>query len=536
MYPRRLHRQVVCNLDEPVVKTTAGLLRGLIADGTYIFRGVKYADAKRFHMPEPVAPWEGVRNALRFGNTCPELHTTVPLDENYVPHYYYPQDEDCQYLNIWTQSTDRDAKRPVLFWIHGGGYVSGSSQEIFSYDGENLSKYGDVVVVSINHRLNVLGFLDLSEYGDEYRYSGDLSIADMVAALRWVHENIESFGGDPDNVTIMGQSGGGFKVANLLQTPAADGLFHRAVIQSGMMDSKANRMPDEAHALTDKVLEILGITRENIKDIEKIPFYKLRRAAIQAEAEVPSTGALGAWAPTVNDYFLGNPLSELGFRKETIGIPVLIGSNLGEFSGNANYNPGDGAKTGWSENYQRKLIEDKYGDKADELIKRFRCAYPDNQTVDVMFLDTMFRKGVIAYARERAKAGGTVYSYMFKLEMPYLDGTLTWHNAEEAFMFHNAKHVWSSYIPGVTEKLQDIMATCWLRFAVTGDPNHGDIPEWHKVTGECESTMIFDRECKEVHDHDHSLMEILDNPWYFPDPEKEEFRPMAVGGGPRQSL
>ena len=166
MYPRRLHRQVVCNLDEPVVKTTAGLLRGLIADGTYIFRGVKYADAKRFHMPEPVAPWEGVRNALRFGNTCPELHTTVPLDENYVPHYYYPQDEDCQYLNIWTQSTDRAVKRPVLFWIHGGGYVSGSSQEIFSYDGENLSKYGDVVVVSINHRLNVLGFFDLSEYGD----------------------------------------------------------------------------------------------------------------------------------------------------------------------------------------------------------------------------------------------------------------------------------------------------------------------------------------------------------------------------------
>ena len=230
MFPKKLHRAVICNHDEPIVQTIAGKHRGLIVEETYIFRGIKYADANRFEMPRPVQPWEGVKEAIIFGPVCTEIQTGIAHDAYYVPHFYYPQDENCQYLNIWTQSVEPQAKKPVMLWIHGGGFSSGSSVELYAYDGEDLSKHGDVVVVSLNHRLNVLGFLDMSAYGDKYKYSANVGMADIVAALQWIRDNIAVFGGDPDNVTIMGQSGGGGKVAALLQIPSADGLYHRAVI------------------------------------------------------------------------------------------------------------------------------------------------------------------------------------------------------------------------------------------------------------------------------------------------------------------
>lgn len=537
MYPKKLTRQVICNADEPVVQTSAGRLRGLLTEGTYIFRGIKYADARRFHMPEPVKSWEGVKNAIHFGNTCPEMSTGIPSDEEYVPHFYYPQDENCQYLNVWTQSLSREAKRPVLFWIHGGGYVAGSSNEIFSYDGENLSAYGDAVVVSINHRLNVLGFLDLSAYGEEYRYSGNLSIADIVAALRWVRENIAAFGGDPDNVTIMGQSGGGFKVAAILQTPSADGLYHRAVIQSGMMEGRGNHLQSHARQVSARVLEILNIAPENVSRIETVPYYILRRAAVQAANELRQQGIAGAWSPVYDgDFYLGNALSECGFRPETLHVPVLIGSNLGEFTGNASYSPRDIAKNEWEESYVAELMQKRYGENADKVAAAFAAAYPRNPAVDALFVDTAFRRGVIAYARDRAAAGGTVYSYMFKPEFPYLGGSLAWHNAEEAFMFHNAEHVWSSYIPGQSERLQDRMATAWLRFAASGDPNHPDLPAWPRVSADREPTMIFDWACSVVYNHDHELMACIRNPQPL-GRAKTVFAPMPnLGGGPRQSL
>ena len=211
MFPRKLKSQVICNIDEPIVETKAGKLRGLIADGTYIFRGIRYAEAERFHLPRPVRPWEGVKNAIAFGPVCPEESTPIARDQYYVPHYHHMQSEDCQYLNIWTRSVDREAKKPVMVWIHGGLFDTGSGIELYAYDGEELAAFGDVVVVSLNHRLNVLGFLDLSAYGEEYRYSGNVGMADIVEALRWVRENIAAFGGDPDNVTLFGQSGGGQK-------------------------------------------------------------------------------------------------------------------------------------------------------------------------------------------------------------------------------------------------------------------------------------------------------------------------------------
>lgn len=233
-------KQFLCSLDAPIVETVSGKVRGFQVDGTYTFHGIPYAKAKRFQMPEPFPSWKdrGVYDAHSYGFVCPMLDRETAWGEICVPHRYWPKDENCQYLNVWTQSLDETAKRPVMVWFHGGGFSAGSSIEQIAYDGENLSKFGDVVVVTVNHRLNILGYLDLSPYGEKYWNSGNVGNADLVASLQWVHDNIARFGGDPENVTIFGQSGGGGKVTSLMQTPAADGLFHKAIIMSGIADGR----------------------------------------------------------------------------------------------------------------------------------------------------------------------------------------------------------------------------------------------------------------------------------------------------------
>ena len=537
MFPKKLHRAVICNHDEPIVQTRAGKLRGLIVEETYIFRGIKYADANRFEMPRPVQPWEGVKEAIIFGPVCTEIQTGIAHDAYYVPHFYYPQDENCQYLNIWTQSVEPQAKKPVMLWIHGGGFSSGSSVELYAYDGEDLSKHGDVVVVSLNHRLNVLGFLDMSAYGDKYKYSANVGMADIVAALQWIRDNIAVFGGDPDNVTIMGQSGGGGKVAALLQIPSADGLYHRAVIQSGMTANGNNTMPADAQKLAALVLENLGISSENVDDIQKVPIYKLNRAAQKASADLAAGGTRVGWGPVYdNDFYKGNALSEAGFRPESINIPVMIGSNTGEFAGNATYSPYEAAVKDWTSEQRDKLYDSVFGSNKERALANFKKAYPCKDEAFAPLMDTMFRTGVTAYSRARTAAGSApCYTYMFALDMPYLGGSLAWHNAEEAYMFHNAEYLEASYIPGVSEWLQDVMTDAWVAFAHTGDPNHTHMPLWHPVTGDRDATMIFDTKCEMRYDFDKEFIDDLLSA------KKAGFSGLFggrrfLGGGPRQQI
>ena len=185
----------------PVVETTSGKLKGYFYDGEYIFKGVPYAYAERFQMPRP-SHWEGVREATSYGFVCPLMAQETPTGELMVPHRYWPMDEHCQNLNIWTKELDTNAKKPVVVWLHGGGYFAGSSIEQVAYDGHAMCEKGDVVVVTLNHRLNILGYLDLSPFGEKYKNSGNAGHADIVAALQWIHDNIAEFGGDPGNVTI----------------------------------------------------------------------------------------------------------------------------------------------------------------------------------------------------------------------------------------------------------------------------------------------------------------------------------------------
>ena len=222
-------------LDAPVVETKAGKLRGFRFNDVYTFHGIEYAYADRFQAPRPVEPWDGVKNATNYGYISPTGGEPAPTSEIFIPHRFWPANEHCQFLNVWTPGLEKDRKRPVMVWLHGGGYANGSSMEQVAYEGDELAKYGDVVVVTVNHRLNLLGFLDMSPYGEKYANSVNAGMADIVAALQWVHDNIEGFGGDPDNVLIFGQSGGGGKVETLLQTPAAAGLFQFITLISHLL-------------------------------------------------------------------------------------------------------------------------------------------------------------------------------------------------------------------------------------------------------------------------------------------------------------
>jgi len=516
MFLRKLTQRVVYTYDKPIVETKSGLLRGLISEGTYIFRGVPYAAAKRFHMPEPVEPWKGVRDAVVYGYVCPELTNTDVSGDYVVRHMFYPMDEDCLSLNIWTQDIDPNAKKPVLFWLHGGGFTTGSGINHYAYDGEEMSKFGDVVVVSINHRLNVLGYLDLCAYGEKYKYSGNLGQADIVAALEWVRDNIANFGGDPNNVTIFGQSGGGGKVTTLMQMPAADGLYHRAIVMSGVMGSRNTvRKPageeSPSRKLARLVLKHAGISPENVEKIETIPYLALADAALMALAEVSGDPEmrLGFSPVPDNEYYLGSPF-EVGFRPETRDIPLMVGSVITEFVYRVDDERAVGSRKNWSDELKVDLIRDKFGNDADTVINEFRAAYPDRNIADILLMDSMVRKASIDFACLNAETSrAKTFNYLYCLDMAYNDGALPSHNCDIPYAFHNAQYLEAFYIPGVTEKVQDIMCGAFVNFARTGDPNGAAIPEWEAVTPDNVPTMLFDAESKCVTNHDAKLLPYI---------------------------
>lgn len=528
MFIKKLTRQVISDPDHPVVLTKEGRLRGLIVDDTYIFRGIRYAQAKRFHMPEPVASWEGIKDAIIYGPVCPEIQTVQPSDNYTVPHVFYPQDEDCQYLNIWTQSLDAKRKRPVMVWLHGGGFSTGSGIEHFAYDGENMSSFRDVVVVTLNHRLNVLGFLDLSFYGEKYRYSANVGMADIVEALQWIKRNITAFGGDPQNVTIFGQSGGGGKVAALLQIPSANGLFHRAVIQSGVLRPRPERQKGQDMAAL--LLERLEIQPRQAEELETVPYYKLQQIIMS----LGSYADMGFGPKKDNDFYLGS-IYEASICAHAKQIPVIVGNVLGEFSQNFATTCGDGRKNTWNEERAGKLIAEKLGNAADEAVGLFREAYPERRIQDLLFTDRVFRPGTFDYLKARADAGlKNTYGYLFKMEQPVYGGTLPWHNAEIPYVFRNADYIEPSYVPEITEKMQDIMCGCWCSFAETGVPQANGAPKWRPYCEDDPAIMYFDTvpEVKSS-DKEEALIDFLQRHPFEMRQQDRTATARYFGGGPR---
>ena len=502
------------SVDTTVVKTKSGALVGALDTGIYSYLGVPYAHADRFMPATEVKPWSGIRTAVTYGENCfiPPMKS-VAGDELFNPHRYLPMSEDCQFLNLWTPSIHDGKKRPVMVWIHGGGFTNGSGIELTSYDGHNLSKKGDVVVVTLNHRLNVLGFLDLSAYGDKYKYSGNASVSDLVAALKWVHDNIETFGGDPNNITIFGQSGGGYKVRALMGTPSAKGLFQKAIVQSG---SRADSVTDQnsSRKVAELTLANLGLKPDQIDKLASIDYYTLQAASDKAIADATAQGAKDArWAPVEDgDFIPKNPVGD-SWVDQAKDIPLMVGNTLNEFETVISKKSSDllaDNKNKWSDDKARAKLKERFGDKADAVGAAFLAAYPEKKLADAYFIDLRFRPGAIRDLDLKAQQGGAqVYSYMFAYESPVLDGiAMSWHCSELPYVFANAELVKTATGGGKEAiALSDKISEAWVNFARNGKPSAKGLPAWPAYTTGHGATMIFDKQSRVAEDPDRKVLQ-----------------------------
>lgn len=507
-------KKIICTLDYPIVETKSGKLRGYEADGVFTFKGVKYAVANRFSMPVPVASWDGIKDALSYGYVCPLMDPENPRMDFEGAHRYWPKNEDCLSLNIWTDSLNKDAKKPVMFWIHGGGYSSGSSIEMLCYEGDPMARENGVVVVSVNHRINCLGYLDLSAYGEEFSNSGVLGMSDIIEALRWVKNNISSFGGDPGNVTIFGESGGGSKVLTLMQMPAADGLYHKAICESGVLPFET--VTDKSRLFTSKVVKNLGLSKETINEIRTIPYQVLADACRSALDEMSKAGMRYEWCPVpCGEYYPGSYNQE-GFRKETSGIPVIIGCNICELSFFLTpYRDHD-----LSPEEEMKLLRENFGEGTNEVVSEYRRVYPEKALFWALGFDARMRSGNIEYCKKRsAFSQGKTYNYIFDYEFPYKSGLLAWHSTEMPFVFRTAPYDTISCTAGEDmEPMMEAINGAWIAFARTGSPNCLVIPEWPEYSNDNPATMLLGTNSHVRTGHDFNLIESLNKygkPFFF---------------------
>lgn len=502
--------EIVFDVDNPIVQTTAGKVRGFIDNGIYTFRGIPYAEADRFEEPHAPTAWDGVRNCVTYGGACPQSPFVIKSNWILYQKMYWVQEENCQKLNVWT--ADVTAKKPVMVWIHGGAYSTGYANGQYCNDGRSLCDKGDVVVVSINHRLNCLGYLDLSAYGETYRYSGNAGMLDIIAALQWVQDNIARFGGDPDNVTVFGQSGGGCKIMDLQSMPSAEGLFHKCIVQSGR---SAGITPDDARLVAKLVFSELGIKEGDVAALSTTEYEKLRvagDAALKKASE--QTGRSLIWCPVVDgDCVTSNTWKVEPFPEQGNDIPMMIGSVLGEMASNAYamVNNAPYEKNSWDEKTVNDKLTAMYGNKKDAVVNAFQEAYPDHPIVDALYNDLgAHRQESADVLKTRAECNAPVYYYTFAYELPVMGGLVPYHCAELPFVFGNvSKH---GTLNGATEeghKLESIMLGAWSAFAHTGDPNHDGMIDWPAYTTETGATMIFEPECRIGYHHDDELMNVF---------------------------
>ena len=487
----------LCTSTEPVVATKAGKLRGFRFNGIYTFYGVDYAKAERFKQPVPVAPWEGVKDALSYGYIAYPESPDSPNGDLFVPHRFWPKSEDCLNLNVWTPTLDSNAKKAVMVWFHGGGFSSGSAVEMLAYDGHNLAADKDVVMVTVNHRLNVFGFLDVSAYGPEYANSQNAGIADLVASLQWVHDNIAAFGGDPENVTIFGQSGGGMKVSSLMQIKAAEGLFQKAIIMSGSGPNEASLSYASNAPIAEKMLKELG--SDNIQAL-----LDLEPLELQALAKKVVGGRGGRyWGPLENDWF--DHIIFRGSTENAKKIPLLIGTCIGEM-GTFRFSVKN--RQNLTKEEKEAVVFEKFGEeKGRELLDLFYKAYPDHDAIDSIILDDGSRETTRMMLDLRAGDGSCAsYNYVFAYDFPVDDGKAAWHCSDIPFIFRNIDRVAVCNESEVGCRLQEQFSTAWTNFAKTGDPNNEYMPAWEPYTKGHEVTMVIDRTCEARVDFDRELV------------------------------
>lgn len=507
---------IIAGKNIAVVPTAYGKVRGYIHQGIFTFKGIPYGTAKRFMPAEPPSPWADTRSSMTYGPTCPTGVSDPFPDEFAFPLHRsrgYYSNENCLSLNIWSKKVNGVEKKPVMVYLHGGGFSSGSPLEFPSLDGENLSRKGDVVVVSISHRLNALGFLDLSAYGEKYKYSANVGVMDIVLALTWVKENISHFGGDPGNVTIFGQSGGGAKVNCLLNTPSAKGLFHKAIIQSGSY-LRHFIEPAVSRRITAELLKQLGLRPDQVDSLEPLPYERLESAGQTAlqrvkqslkPDEIVNFGL--EWEPVHDGYFLPYQPGEPPAVALSGHIPLLVGSCKNE------YMPYILGSRDISMDSVKAQLQKKYGDKTAAYRSAVKKAYPETtKPADYIDIDFLFRPLVIQQANEKSSPGNApVYVYLFTWQSPVLDGVYkAFHCMDLPFVFDNIARC-EEMTGGGREAylLADRMSAAWIAFARNGNPNHKALPVWPAYTVKEGATMIFDNKCQVKYHPDRELLSIV---------------------------
>jgi para-nitrobenzyl esterase len=501
--------RVEARADYAVVETVSGKVRGSSCNGIFTFKGIPYAastaGAGRFRAPQKATPWTGVRSSLTYGQVCPQPARIGWANDEEAWLFNWDDGqpgEDCLRVNIWSPGLDHQ-KRPVMVWLHGGGYTAGSGQELPSYDGESLSRRGDVVVVSINHRLNAFGYLNLADYGSQYNDSANAGMLDIVAALEWVRDNIANFGGDPGTVLIFGQSGGGGKVSTLMAMPSAKGLFHRAIVESGSTLRVGNE--DVSRATAAALLKELGLDKSSVEKLHEIPVAELEMAAAKVTRPPRLTGVINfrsmserpGWYPVMDSRIVSQHPFDPQASPLSASVPLLAGSTLNEFTNGISHP--DAFATTQAE--LEKHVTDAYQDRAGQVIATYRQLYPNANPFQLwsIIATTGVRRNVIEQCTKKAAQNAApAYCYQFVWQTPILNGRpMAFHCSELAFVFNNTARCERMTGDGEAARaLAATMSDAWVAFARTGDPNVKGLPHWKPFAATERTTMIFDDTCQ----------------------------------------
>ena len=465
--------------------TIYGKVQGLQNAGVKEFKGVPYgastAGHNRFMPPKKPASWKGVRECLAHGQISPQAPADLRSDYAMMIHWDYQpggMGEDCLSLNIWTPGLKDGAKRPVLVSFHGGGFTTGSGNAI-GYDGAQLARFGNVVVVTVNHRLASFGYTHLADLGapPEFAYAGVAGIMDLTASLEWVRDNIENFGGNPGNVMIFGQSGGGAKTSTMLATPAAKGLFHRAAVQSGSLLKFVPK--DRATQNAEALLKQLGIPKSRIADLQKVSWQQLLEAQLAASAGAPGLGN----GPVLDGKYLTHDAFDPAAPSESAQIPLIVSTTLEDAALSlSNFN--------LSEADLKELIDKRYKTQGGEILGLYRKYYPEKSPYLIqamMFTDAGFRRSAIKQAELKAAQGkGAVYMYQWEWPTPAFGGRYgAVHGLDVSGSFREARE------GNDAARVADQLSSSWVAFARSGDPNNARIPPWTTYDTKTRATMIF---------------------------------------------
>jgi para-nitrobenzyl esterase len=478
--------------------TAAGKVRGVINSGIRQFKGVPYgastAGANRFMPPREPTPWRGVRDCVGYGPVSPQIASA--RDNDYARLIQFDlntalggMSEDCLHLNIWTPGLADGLRRPVLVQFHGGGFAIASANAPL-YDGTRLAALGDVVVVAVTHRLASFGYLNLADAGApaEFSAAGAAGLLDLIAALEWVRDNIAAFGGDPAQVMIFGQSGGGWKVSALLAAPAARGLFHRAAIQSGSL--LHHQMREAAARAATAFIGRLGVGRSNFSKLQTLPFEQL----LAAQAEV----GVAAFAPVLDGVHLPAHPSEPGALAMSADIPLIISTTLDDAG--LFYDEFD-----LNERQLSAKLHAAYGERATPLLARYREGWPHKSPFLLhaqIVTDATFRFCAYVQAERKASQGAApVYMYLWEWPSPSFDGKLGAAHAIDvaASLGNDHNAIIGGGSSGAREHCQ-ALSRAWIAFARTGNPNHQSVPRWPPFDVTSRATLMLSTEHRVVTD------------------------------------